>query len=184
MDGGTLQLQLATYVQNATRPAQGASTNNTLAKPTLTVPQGWSVNLTWGQTTGYFESFVCLMNTLAGAASVTYDLFDGSLSDVTGVSAPFRTLLYVAVYQVANASGVAGSNSSGFTIGNAAANAHALWFGAAAQTYSLLGVNGVPFFHGDSTGKTVDATHRNVKILNNDATNTGTYVFMAAGRLS
>jgi hypothetical protein len=184
MDGGTLQLSVLTGVQNATRPAQGASTNNTLAKPALSVPQGWNLSLSWGQAVNTFESYVAILNTLAGAASVTYDLFDGSLSDVTGVAAPFRTLQFVAVYQISNAAGTAGSDSSGLTVGNAAANAHAFWLSAAATTYSIEGVYGFPFAQGSRAGKVVDATHRNLKILNADAVNTATYVFCAGGRLS
>ena len=139
--------------------------------------------LSYGTGSGQSDSFVYMYRTLAGGANETLDLYDGStptpdIVDVFGDVIAFRKIKLFRIEMVANSDGT--TASTGCVIGNAATNVQTLWFGGTTPTQSLVS-GGVPFCQGDAAGKTVDATNRNVKITNSDATNKLTYLLTMAG---
>lgn len=113
--------------------------------------------------------------TLAAGASVTINLYDGSLLGLDGVTAiPLRTLYYVDLWL---------SGAGGFLrIGASGTNAHALWFADASDASDVV-AGGPPFLQGGSVGLVVDNNHKNVKIANPHGTLSATYVFRADGLL-
>jgi hypothetical protein len=75
------------------------------------------------------------------------------------------------------------TNGVSLTVGNPASNGTPLWFGAVTHTYTVKGINAVPFVQGDPAGVTLDATHKNIKVLNDDPSNKLNYLLVLSGVL-
>lgn len=136
--------------------------------------------LQYGTASGLIDTIIFQPRELAGAATETLNLFDGSLLDIFKETGGLQTLREIYIQQIANAD--ASTASTGATIGNAALNGTQLWFGAVTHTYTLNGLTGIPFHQGDDAGVTIDNTHKNVLITNNHATRKFTYLLALAGR--
>ncbi len=118
--------------------------------------------------------------TLTFGASATINLYDGSFLSPDGTTAvPLRTLLWFDLWLLPTAVLPGGS----LVIGNAASNAHLLWFGAATHTWEVS-VGGNPFMGSGTVGKVVDNTHKNVLITNPHGSLSATYLFRAVGLLT
>lgn len=112
--------------------------------------------------------------TIVGAGTVTIDLT--AVVDLAGQTITFARIKFYRFHLLRAAEtaldGTVGTACSGVTIGNAAANANLLDLGGTTPTMSLK--NGGCKSHTDlsAAGITVDATHKNILITNNDAVNT------------
>lgn len=134
--------------------------------------------ISFGTTSGKFDTLIYGDRILAASATETLNLLDGSLLDVFGVAAPLQNVKLVTIYQIANADGA--TDASSFTIGNAGANFLQLNFGSGTDTWSVY-KGGAPFKAGRPAGFTVDGTHRLLKVANADGTNKGTYRLIISG---
>jgi len=161
----------------ASKPVPGSVANSALAPLSLSEDLETSFTLAFGTGSGQANHVVRQDRQLAAGASETLDLFAG-LTDIFGVaSTGFTNLKYLKIEQVANPSG---TNGSGLTIGNAAADQFVGWFGAAAHTHALE-YGGMPYVAGSAGGKTVSNTVKNLKITNADGSNAITYRITAIG---
>ena len=121
-------------------------------------------SLPYGTGVGTASIVVSQTYLLAAGSSVTLNLYDGSLLDVTNAAAAMRLLRAYAIWISA------GGDSAGVTIGNAGSNPHPLFFGATTSTKTIY-----PSSEGDGSGNSVgagvvvSATACNVKLQNNGA---------------
>lgn len=119
---------------------------------------------TWGKASG----------TLDAAGTATIDLT--ALTGPDGSTVTLATLV-CGIIRITSTTGK-------LRIGNAAANAHLLDFGAANDTWTIRPTGpGLPF--GDpvgTTGYTVDGTHKNVMVENTHGSESVTYEAFFAGR--
>lgn len=141
---------------------------------------GVSQLLGFGTAAGQMNQLVLQERSLAPGASETLDLYDGStgtpaLIDIMRDNVRFRTLRGLALWILD------GGDADGVTIGDAASNAHPLWFGAADQTQTVYPDSG-PMTGGQQAGVAVTATVRNVKVTNNGAESV-TYLVAIAGSI-
>ncbi len=116
-------------------------------------------------------------NTLAAGASDTVDLT--AMLALDGATAVNFAFVYYIDLQLTSTS------AGGYLrIGNAASNANTLWFGGTTPTADV-NPGGPAFMQGgNATYKvTVDATHKNIKILNNHGTLAATYVLRVGGTI-
>lgn len=138
--------------------------------------------LTTGTGSGQMDGFVWTVRELAASASDTLDLYAGSsLFTPFGEVARFQTLKFVWVQQVANPDG--STDGVSLTVGNPVSNGTPLWFGDVTHTYTVKGVSAVPFAQGDPAGVTLDATHKNIKVLNDSGSAKVNYALVLAGVL-
>ena len=129
----------------------------------ITLTDSADQSLTYGTSSGNADIIVWRTKPLTAGATATYDLYTGTdLKDLFDATAAFRKIKSVAIWVDS------GGDTSGVTIGNAASNANALFFGAQAHTATIY-PSGPAFLGGSPAGVTVDATHKNLKVLNNGA---------------
>jgi hypothetical protein len=127
-------------------------------------------SLPYGTGAGCVTHVVAHEYTLGVGASVTLDLYDGSLADVFGVASPLRVLRGWAIWVHS------GGDTSGVTVGNAGSNPHPLGFGSATYTKSIY--PGGAAEAGGPKDIAVTATVRNVKIQNASAVAAVVRVFL------
>lgn len=164
----------AGVVANATQLPQGSASTSTLQSIILTGGDANSSTTTYGTASGLGNLICCQDRTLSASSSETLDLYTGTdLKDMAGLTAAFRKLKVLVIWIVS------GGDTSGLTIGNAASNANTLWFDAATDTWTIY-PGGPAFMGGQPAGKTVDATHKNIKIANGGAVSV-TYRIYAVG---
>ncbi len=115
--------------------------------------------------------------TIAFGASVSVNLFDGSVLALDGVTAvPFRTINYIDVWlSTAGAGGY-------LRVGGAGSNAAVLWFGSTTDTEDVV-IGGPPFMQGGTVGYVIDNTHKLLKIANPHGSLAATYTMRASGLL-
>ena len=146
-----------------TYPPQGVTTGGAAS---IRVP--WAANndpaaLTYGTSSGLVDLITCSDRTLTAGSSGTYDLYTGTdLADLVGGTCAFRK---VKLIQIAI---VTGGDTAGVTIGNAASNGWAAFFGAAGNTMTIY-PNGPAFAQGSPAGVAVGSSTKNLKVLNNGA---------------
>jgi hypothetical protein len=147
------------------------------ANALTTLPFGSAVgpqfSLAYGTGSGQADLYVVQFRTLAFGAAETLDLYAGTVLDVFGDAAAFRTLRQVVLWVYA------GGDAAGVTVGNAAANPHPLFFGATTQTWGIY-PSGPGLVGGSLAGVAVSTTARNLKVLNNGAVSV-TYGLALAG---
>lgn len=156
----------------------GTASASTIPDNVRAFAQTWSNVYQYGTTSGKINTIVCQERTLAGAASESLNLFDGSMLDIFDKDGAISNIKFIMIAQIDNPSG---TNASSMTVGNAAATIQQLWFSASTGTYTITGTTAVPFMQGDNIGKTVDNTAKLVKVLNNDAVNSLTYMILYGG---
>jgi hypothetical protein len=160
---GTLTLLASATIAGAQTNPQGTAATVSLALPTAEAFGSGSETISFGTGSGQCDIYCAGDFTLNAGASVTWDLFTGTdFKDVFGQTAAFRKLkaLFVGI--------TSGGDTAGVTVGNAASDVLELWFGAATSTWTIY-PSGAPMIGGQPAGLTVDATNKNVKILNNGA---------------
>lgn len=111
--------------------------------------------------------------TLAGAASTTIDL--SSFTDIVGRTAQSMARIKAFYFRLLNSTDDSSitTTPSSFSVGNAAANAHALGLSVATTTRDFVPGDSQGWATQSAAGLVVDGTHKNIKILNNDASVTG-----------
>ncbi len=176
MTSGTLTAQDIVQITASYTPS--AVTSTTALNPIPASQQAVST-ITWqyGTGSGQVDIVVDMYRTLAASGNEELDLYDGvtntpDVIDVFGFAIAGRKIKYIRIEMVPNSNG--STPATGLTIGNASSNPNKLWFGGVTETQSLE-YGGMPFCQGSLAGKTVDATHRGVKVLNTDASNASTY---------
>lgn len=165
LTAGTLQVTVQARISGANIAPQGTVGTPTIASPAWEGSATGQQTFSFGTTSGKCDILCMADYSLAasgGADAVTIDLYANGLPNVFGGDADFRKLRAVTVAIVS------GGDAAGVTIGNAASNAHQLFFGADDQTWTIY-PSGTPLAGSSNAGVTVDATHRNVLITNNSA---------------
>lgn len=150
--------------------------------PNTTAPVALSLNptathsLPYGTGVGTASIVVSNAYLLAPGASVTLNLFDGSLTDMSGATAAFRLLRGYSIF-VSD-----GGDTAGVSIGGAASNEHPLFSGGA--TYAKTVYPGGPDDSGGGgtiAGVAVTSSACNVLITNNSPTAFATVTASFAG---
>ena len=176
------QLELAFSLVGRGKKAPAATSGATVASALSRQTAYPRFALATGTGSGQVDGFVWTVRELAASAADTLDLFAGSsLFTPFGEVARFQTLRFVWVQQVANPDG--STNGVSLTVGNPASNGTPLWFGAVTHTYTVKGINAVPFVQGDPAGITLDGSNKNLKVTNDSGTHKVNYLLALAGRL-
>lgn len=174
LTAGTWQLTAAALIQGAKIAPQGTAATITLAYPTCDETGSDEQQLTYGTGSGEADVLCAADFAVTAGGSITLDLLTGTdLKNVFGGDAPIVKLkgVYIGV--------VSGSDdTSGVTVGNAAANCNQLFFGAQNDTWTIY-PSGCPMIGGKPAGVTVDATNRNLKIANGGAADAVVRVMVA-----
>jgi len=130
-------------------------------------------SLGFGTGSARMDSLVAISQSLAPGASVTFNLFDGSLLDITGMSATFRVLKGFAAWVVS------GGDSAGVTLGQAGSNPTSMfWVGTTPGEVIYPG--GPAISNGSPAGVLVTSTTCNLQVLNNGAV-AATFALYLAG---
>ena len=116
---------------------------------------------------------------LASAATVELDLFDGTLKNRFNESVVFNNLKFAAIFLTSSSYEVPGTTGQ-IRIGNAASNGNAMWFGAIGNTQTIY-PGGLPFLQGATAGVTVNTSLRKVKLENTHGSETVYYVALFGG---
>jgi hypothetical protein len=151
---------------------QGTASPTTLSNPTADAVGTGQGDLAFGTATGQGDILCAGDYTLAGGANVVIDLFANGLPNLLGGTANFAKLKGT-FFTV-----LSGGDSAGVAIGGAASNATAMFFGNQNDVWTIY-PSGPPFPGGSDDGVVIDATHRNIKILNAGAVNATVRVLLA-----
>lgn len=159
-----LSVQLSGSMRaSATLTPQGTASTSTLTNPQSSVTGGSTQVLSYGTSTAQADILCSGDFTLTAGSSVTLDLYTGTdFKDVFGATAALRKLKSIELHIVT------GGDTAGVTIGNAASNGTALFFGANTQTWTIY-PSGAPFMGGSPAGVAIGSTTKNLKVLNNGA---------------
>jgi hypothetical protein len=108
--------------------------------------------------------------TIAGGGNTTIDL--RSITDVLGTALVFARLKGYAVWNLSTTDDADnGGSASSITVGNATANQNKLNMGAVTHTFEVQNGAIQAYFTPKAAGITVDASSKDVKIVNNDGSN-------------
>jgi hypothetical protein len=157
VDAGSFRLSVSARGVASVTPAGGVRRGANAAEA---VRQA----LAYGTASGQFDRLYRASHTLAAGASVTLNLYDGSLSDVLGQTAPFRELRSVMVWVAS------GGDAAGVDVGSDGVVADPL-------PLPLKGTNprvtvfpdGPPALLGSPAGVAVGTSTKNLKITNSGA---------------
>ena len=163
------RVEVTTTVKvSATVPAQGNAPGNSLPTPT-NQPSGTATqSLTFGTSSGKVNVFCVGQYIIAASSSLTLNLYDGGVttSDLTtvfGAAANLRNVKQLSVRVVD------GGSTSGVSVGAAAANPWAGFFGDTSDIVKVF-PSGIPLTLGSPDGVTVTSTTKNLKLANNSTT--------------
>ncbi len=175
LTAGTLQIVAQTSIAGAMIAAQGTAPA-TITSPTAGAVGTGQEQFDYGTASGQCD-ILCAADYLIStgmSATVALDIFTGTdFPNVFGGAAPFRKVKAVFLGVLS------GGDAAGVTIGGAASNGNALFFGAQNDTWTVF-PGGVPLQGSSPAGVTVDATHKNILITNNGAVSV-TVRFMLGG---
>ena len=154
-----------------TFPANGLS--NTLTKKISYV--------LGGNVAGGVNEVALNIVTIAASGNTTLDLT--SLTDVLGFASVALVRVKAFFFWLLSAAddSVNGTACSGVTVGNAATNANLLNMGGTTPTFTLGNGEVWAWGTGKAAGLTVDATHKNVLITNNDGAVAAAVLYGFAG---
>ncbi len=172
-----LSVQTA-FTVSGTVPPQGTASTSTLRSAPIRQTRKSAVAFTHGTAAGACNLYVCQQRSLAASATETLNLFDGTLVGMAREATGFATIKFIQIFLIPNPAGTTGASS--ITVGNAAADVQALWFGGDTHTVAVF-KDGPAFQQGDPTGKTVDNTNKNLKIANDDGSNVATFQILIGG---
>jgi hypothetical protein len=175
MTGGQWQSSLGLRLSGKSLGSGNIAYNR--ANPTRAISQV----LGFGNGSGTMNQLILMERSLGPGLSETLDLYDGSTNnpafiDILGSNVAFRTLRGIAFWILD------GGDTAGVTIGNAASNAHPLWWGGTTPTQTIYPSSG-GMSGGQQAGVAVTSSVRNVKVLNNGAVSV-TYIVAAAGAIN
>lgn len=178
MTGGRLTAS-STITALATLDPQGTASSSTVPDSKTSVSKAESVTLQYGTGSGQCNLIVCQERTITASNSETLNLFDGTLKGIYGEATGFQKVKFISIGIIDNPS--TSVKASSITVGNAAANPNTLFMGGTTPTQTIY-KTGPAMRQGDGvTGVTVSGAACNVKILNNDGTNSATYRIVVAG---
>jgi hypothetical protein len=167
MTGG--QFQIASIV--------GVSGTNTYLNGAASVPlnstQNCTQTLTFGTSSGKMSVEVNQLRGLGAGSSETLNLYDGSLLDVFGFPATFRTIRSFVLFVSS------GGDADGVTVKGADSNPNTLfWIGTTPG--KTVYPSGPPELGGSPAGVSVTSGASSIKVTNNGAAAVN-YVLMVAG---
>lgn len=175
LTAGTWQLVGQAKISGASIAAQGTATSDSVPDPVAEATAAVQQTLSYGTGSGQADILCAAAYTLTAGGSVVRDLLTGTdLPNLFGGSAAFAKLkgLFVGISSGGDAAGVTVGNTSG------AGNPLTLWFGTNVMTWTVK-PSGPPMLGGDPAGVAVDATHRNLRIVNNGAVSAVVVVALA-----
>ncbi len=162
LTAGQVQIGSSCRFSGATISPQGTATV-TLASPTAEAVGTGQQAFTYGTGTSQIDILCAADYVLGNGAELTLDIYTGAdLLNLFGGTAAFRHVK--AIYFGLQS----GGDTLGASIGNAALNGNVLFFGSQAATWTV-GFGGAPLVGSKEPGVAVDATHKNVRIVNNGA---------------
>lgn len=160
LTGGTWQASAAVRISGAAIAPQGNAASTTLTSPTTDANGSGQHNTSYGVGAAQADILCAGDFDIAPAGTLTLDIYTGtSLLNVFGGTAPVRKLKDI-FFTI-----TAGGDAAGVTIGNSGVNAHALFFGDQTQTWTIF-PSGPPLIGGSDAGVVVDATHKDIKLVN------------------
>lgn len=118
--------------------------------------------LGFGTESGQMTVLADLAPVVEPGATLTLNLFDGSVPDVLGAPAVLANLRSFAVWVES------GGDAGGVTIAPGASNGNSLWFGGTSPTKTIYPA-GPPELAGSAAGVAVDAARATVQFTNNGA---------------
>lgn len=165
---------------SASIPAPGNAPAKTVSDPSTSISPNNTFSLTYGTSSGEADIFCEGEFTIAASSSLTLNLYDGgtTTSDLvrllTGAAAALVTCksLTIAV--------TSGGDTSGVTVGAAASNIFAGFFGDTSDTVTIY-PSGPALSLGCPAGVTVSSTAKNLKLTNNSTTDSVTVQVTAVG---
>lgn len=142
----------------------------------VNLTKGPTQSLGYGTAGGTLDVPVVRRLTIPDGTSETLNLYDGSLLDVFGQPAPFRTLRSVAVWVES------GGDATGVVVGADGVVADPVpIFLTGTNPRVTVYPSGPAFSAGSPAGVAVDATHRNLKLTNAGAADAVVVVALAGG---
>lgn len=168
MTAGSWRLTTAVRAAGSFTP-----TNGVRAVPLL-VNKGQTQSLAYGTGSGQCDLEVVTTRTITAGSSATLDLYDGSVLDVFGLPAAFRTLRALAVWVQS------GGDASGVDVGDdgVVSNPARSFLKGTSPRFSVF-PSGPAYSAGSPAGVVVDATHRNLKVVNAGAVSVTVLVALA-----
>lgn len=132
-----------------------------------------------GAGAGAFNEQYVAVRTLAGGATETLDLY-GSLTNLVSETINFARIKYIGIELLTT------TTATSITVGNAASNGFVGPFGAATHTITIRngGFWGVGCADATGLGTVTNSSTDNLKIANNDGSNTATYRITLIGATS
>lgn len=110
---------------------------------------------------------VSFIQSIAAGGDVTLDL--EAVANIFGTTVDLVRLKGVLIRLLSTTDdSTNGTAASSVTIGNATANQQTLWMDAATDTFTLKNGEFIAWATSQAAGLTVDATHSDLKIVNND----------------
>ena len=118
---------------------------------------------------GGADEFISFVQTVNASSSVTIDLT--ALTDILKQSSVSLARVKFMMFRLLSAADDAtnGTAASSITVGNNASNDFLGWLAGTTPTFSVSNGGCVLFSEPSAGGKTVDGTHKILKITNNDA---------------
>lgn len=163
LTGGVWSLSAQAKESGVTISPFGTATIDSIPSPIAEAIASIEQSLEFGTDDGEANVLCAAAFVLAGAGTITFDLFAGTdLPNLFSGTAAMVKLkgLFIGI--------VEGGDADGVTIGDAAANPALMWFGAVDQTWTIY-PEGAPMTGGDPVGRTIDNTDKNLLITNNGA---------------
>lgn len=118
--------------------------------------------------------------TIAASGTLTLDLTN-IIDAIERSAALFARIKMVGFFLLGTADDSAGTACSSVTIGNAGSNAQKMFMTQGTYTFDLQNGECVFWATRQALGRTVDGTHKNVLITNNDGSNSAALQVMFAG---
>lgn len=179
-----LSFSVATGVSVTARclpPGNGSNFTGVISNLSTQRQIGTNFQLQLGNASGAANKTVFTPRMLAPSGNETISLSNGMLTDVlNNGNQVFTTVSALFVALVNNANGA--NTATSMTVGNSGANGWTGWWANGVANFTLY-ANGVPLQFGDPAGRAVTANSSNeIRIQNNDAANTCTYVLGVCGR--
>ncbi len=175
LTGGTCSITASCSISGVTKAPQGTATVAGIPSPGATASNGDTEVLAFGTASGLADIYCYAAFAIPATTALTFDLFTAGtdFKNMMGDPAIFTKLKAIYV-QIVDGTG----DTAGVTIGGAASNANILWFGNVNDTWTIYD-GGPPFIGGNPAGRTVDATHCNLKITNNAIVSTTVIIALA-----
>lgn len=126
------------------------------------------------------DQFISYILTIAASGTSTVDLT--ALTNILQQSATLARIKGVVLRLLSTTDDATnGTNCSNVTIGNAASNAQKLFLDAATDTFTMKNGGCLSYADPSAAGFVVDASNKNLKIVNNDSSNAAAFQLTVFG---